>query len=127
MNFLVLLGKELRQQARTHRVLTVGIVFVVFAGMMSPPVAKFAPELVKSLTSSAAPGISIQIPEPTVADATAQFLFEMASPFPMELLESALGKGLPVKPGCRLMIMNASAEAAGKLIHWGTDPNKVHK
>ena len=45
MNFTILLGKELREQWRTYRLLVTVLVFVAFAGLMSPIVAKMAPEL----------------------------------------------------------------------------------
>lgn len=70
----VLLGKELREQWRTHRLLVVLVIFVAFAGLMSPLVAKLMPELMKGLTSTAGESISIQLPEPTAADAVGQFL-----------------------------------------------------
>lgn len=54
------------------------------------------------------------------ADESAKFLFEMASVLPNEMYESAVGAGLPVKPGCRLMIMNADAYAVAKLVNWGS-------
>jgi ABC-2 type transport system permease protein len=77
MNFPVLLGKELREQWRTYRFLAVAVVFVAFVGLLSPITAKLAPEFLKSLTISAgqtSQPISIQLPEPTAADAIAQFL-----------------------------------------------------
>jgi len=74
MNFPVLLGKELREQWRTYRFLVIAVVFVAFAGLLSPITAKLTPELLKSLTASTGQAISIQLPEPTAADALAQFL-----------------------------------------------------
>jgi ABC-2 type transport system permease protein len=71
---VVLLGKELREQWRTHRLLVILVIFVAFAGLMSPLVAKLMPELMKGLTSSVGESIVIQLPEPTAADAMAQFL-----------------------------------------------------
>lgn len=69
--FPVLLRKELREQARSHRLLILGLVFVFF-GLASPLLAKFTPEIVK--TMSATEGIVINLPEPTAADAVAQFV-----------------------------------------------------
>ncbi len=71
---VVLLGKELREQWRTHRLLVVLVIFVAFAGLLSPLVAKLMPELMEGLTSSIGESIVIQLPEPTAADAVAQFL-----------------------------------------------------
>lgn len=53
-------------------------------------------------------------------DDSAKLLYDMASTLPAELLESAMGAGLPVKPGSKLMIMNADASAAARLINWGS-------
>jgi len=69
--FTVLLGKELREQARSYRLLILGLVFVFF-GLASPLFAKYAPEIVK--TMSEAEGIVINLPEPTAADAVAQYV-----------------------------------------------------
>lgn len=74
MNFIVLLGKELREQARTHRFLATILVFVAFAGLLSPIVAKVMPELFENLPTGTGQTISIQMPEPTASDAIAQFL-----------------------------------------------------
>ena len=94
MNFPVLLGKELREQWRTYRFLVVAVVFVAFAGLLSPIVAKLAPELLKSLTSSAgqtSQPISIQLPEPTAADAIAQFLKNLTQIGVIALILVAMG------------------------------------
>ena len=53
-------------------------------------------------------------------DAAASLLFEMSSVLPQEMLGSALEAGLDVRPGCRLMVTNADAGAAAKLINWGS-------
>ncbi len=74
MILAVLLAKELREQWRTYRFLVVAVVFVAFSGLMSPLVARLTPALIEGLTSSAGQPISIQLPEPTAADALAQFL-----------------------------------------------------
>lgn len=74
MNFAVLLRKELLELWRTHRFLTVAIVFVAFAGLLSPLIAKLTPELLKDLSLSVGQTISIELPEPTAADAIGQFL-----------------------------------------------------
>jgi len=69
--FFVLLGKELREQVKSHRLLILGLVFVFF-GLSSPLLARFAPEIVRSLGTDQ--GITIVLPEPTAADAVAQFV-----------------------------------------------------
>lgn len=69
--FPVLLRKELHEQARSHRLLILGLVFVFF-GLASPLLAKFTPDIVKSM--SAGQGVEIHIPDPTAADAVTQFV-----------------------------------------------------
>ncbi len=64
-------AKELKQQWRTKRVLVVTAVFVLF-GLTSPLVAKFTPELLLSIEG--AEQFADLIPEPTTADAMAQYI-----------------------------------------------------
>lgn len=64
-------AKELRQQWRTRQLLVVCAVFLFF-GLMSPLVAKFTPELLKNLEGAAQ--FADLIPEPTTADAMAQYI-----------------------------------------------------
>jgi len=69
--FAVLLRKELREQARSMRLLALGLVFVFF-GLASPLLAKLAPEIVKMV--GAGQNVVIEIPEPTALDAVTQFV-----------------------------------------------------
>lgn len=69
--FSVLLRKELREQARSYRLLILGLVFVFF-GLASPLLAKFTPEILKSVGQGQ--GVTIVLPEPTATDAVAQFV-----------------------------------------------------
>lgn len=70
--FAAFLGKELTEIRRTWRIWVVpGI--LVFMGLMSPVLAKITPALLGSLTA-AQPGVVIQIPEATPADAVAQWV-----------------------------------------------------
>ncbi|MCX6092661.1 MAG: ABC transporter permease, partial [Candidatus Bipolaricaulota bacterium] len=69
--FFVLFGKELREQVKSYRLLILGLVFVFF-GLASPLLAKFTPEILKSVGTDQ--GITIVLPEPTAADAVAQFV-----------------------------------------------------
>ena len=71
--FVVLLGKELREQVRTYRLPIVTIVFALF-GITSPALARYTKELIAALGSQAAGGIEIIVPEPTVANAVGQLL-----------------------------------------------------
>lgn len=65
-----LLRKELLEAWRTRRVLVVAIVFTAF-GIASPYLARFLPELIKSLAGGQ---VQIVVPPPTVGDAVDQFL-----------------------------------------------------
>lgn len=69
--FPVLLAKEWREQAKSYRLLTLALVFVFF-GLASPLLAKFTPEIVRSM--SAGQGVEIRIPDPTAADAVTQYI-----------------------------------------------------
>lgn len=64
-----LLRKELLEAWRTRRVLVVAIVFTAF-GIASPYLARYLPELIKSLAGGQ---VQIVIPPPTVGDAIDQF------------------------------------------------------
>lgn len=67
MNFKTLLKKEFTEIFRTYKIYVIPIIFLVF-GLTSPIIAKFTPELVKSLVTD----ITIEIPPPTWKDAFAQ-------------------------------------------------------
>lgn len=64
-----LLRKELLEAWRTRRALVVAIVFTAF-GIASPYLARYLPELIKSLAGGQ---VQIVIPPPTVGDAVDQF------------------------------------------------------
>jgi ABC-2 type transport system permease protein len=70
IGFVPLLGKEIREQWRTRRLLVVAIVFAIF-GIGSPLLAKYTPELIGALASE---DLARAIPPPTTADAVDQFL-----------------------------------------------------
>ncbi len=65
------LAKEWLEQRRTHRLLIVCLIFLLF-GLMSPLLAKFMPEIFKMVPG--AEQIASIIPPPTVADAVTQYL-----------------------------------------------------
>ncbi|MEA3397920.1 MAG: ABC transporter permease subunit, partial [Chloroflexota bacterium] len=69
--FVTATRKELLQQARTKRLLIVTAVFALF-GLTSPLLAKFTPELLSSIPG--AEQFADLIPEPSVADALAQYI-----------------------------------------------------
>ncbi len=68
--FATLLRKELLEQWRTRRIVIVAVVFLLF-GIASPLIAKFTPEILRSI-GTGVPGAVIQLPPPTTADAVAQ-------------------------------------------------------
>jgi len=72
MNFFIVLRKELTEQWRTKRLLIVTAVLAAF-GLASPLLAKFTPELLKSIPSMPA-GFAEMIPAPSVADAVGQYV-----------------------------------------------------
>jgi ABC-2 type transport system permease protein len=74
--FSVFLVKELREAVRSNRFLVIGAVFLLL-GIISPLAAKYTPELLQALGTSQA-GVSITVPTPTVADAIAQYLKNVA-------------------------------------------------
>jgi ABC-2 type transport system permease protein len=67
----VALRKELMEQWRSYRVLITAAVLVAF-GLLSPLTAKYTPELMKLLPNGEE--IARLIPQPTAADAVAQYL-----------------------------------------------------
>jgi ABC-2 type transport system permease protein len=64
-------SKELRQLWRTRRLLVIGAVFLLF-GMGSPMLAKFTPEILKSIEGAEL--FADLIPDPTAGDAMAQYV-----------------------------------------------------
>ena len=74
--FAVFLRKELRESLRTNRLLVIVAIFAVL-GIISPLTAKYTPELLKSLGTSSS-GVTIIFPTPTVRDAIAQFIKNVA-------------------------------------------------
>jgi ABC-2 type transport system permease protein len=69
----LLLRKEVREQARTMRLLVVVAVFALF-GLLSPVFARYVREIVEAVGGGQFQGM---IPEPRVADAVAQFTKNM--------------------------------------------------
>lgn len=61
--------KELLEAVRTHKVLILFSLFLLF-GLASPLLAKFLPEILRSMPME---GIEITVPEPTKLDGYAQF------------------------------------------------------
>jgi ABC-2 type transport system permease protein len=76
MNFLIVLRKEIMEQWRNKRLLIVAAVLVLF-GLTSPLLAKFTPDMLKSIPNLPA-GLADIIPEPTLADAVGQYVKNMS-------------------------------------------------
>jgi ABC-2 type transport system permease protein len=74
MTFFPSLRKEVLQLGRTHRLLVLAIVLVVF-GLMSPLLAKLAPELIRLVPGGE--DMVPLIPKPTVTDAVTQYVKNM--------------------------------------------------
>lgn len=74
--FAIFLRKELRESARTNRLLVVGAIFAIL-GIISPLSAKYTPELLKSFGAGNS-GVVLILPTPTVKDAIAQFIKNVA-------------------------------------------------
>lgn len=64
------LKKEFIEIGKTYKIYVIPIVFLVL-GLMSPIIAKIAPDLVKSLAGSGS-GVIIEVPPPTAVDAYLQ-------------------------------------------------------
>ncbi|NSW90696.1 MAG: ABC transporter permease [Firmicutes bacterium] len=71
--FIVFIKKELMEQWRNYRIIVLFSVLLLF-GMSSPLLAKLMPEIFKSIDV----GFEIKMPEPTFADAYAQFFKNMS-------------------------------------------------
>ncbi len=76
MNFVIVLRKELLEQWRTFRFLIVAAVLVAF-GLSSPLLAKFTPEILKTIPNMP-PELASIIPAPTLADAVTQYVKNMS-------------------------------------------------
>ena len=74
--FAVMLRKELLEAWRSQRLLVVSVVFLIL-GIISPVSAKYLPELLQSI-GAGQQGVQIIVAPPTVSDAIAQFLKNVA-------------------------------------------------
>jgi ABC-2 type transport system permease protein len=70
--FRTLLAKEFREQWRTWRLIVFLAVFLI-TGIISPVLAKYTPQLLKSIPNLPA-GLADIIPPATIADAVAQYI-----------------------------------------------------
>ena len=65
---IIFTKKELLESWRTHRLLILTVVFLIF-GILSPLIAKLMPELLKGGLG----GIKVAVPKPTSLDAWTQY------------------------------------------------------
>jgi len=72
----ILLRKEFREQWRTWKMIVFLAVFLI-TGIISPLLAKYTPELLRSIPNLPE-GLAGIIPDPTVADSVAQYLKNIA-------------------------------------------------
>src|SRR5262249_37336189 len=114
--------KELRESLRTNRLLVVAAIFAVL-GIISPLGAKYTPELLKTLGTSSG-GVTVILPTPTVKDAIAQFIKNVAGTgilvavlLPMGLVAREKERGTAAfvltKPLSRLAFLTAKLVSLG--------------
>ncbi len=126
--FGLFLRKELRESLRTNRVLVVAAIFALL-GIISPLTAKFTPELLKSLGATG-DGVTIVLPTPTLKDAIAQFIKNVAGTgilvavlLPMGLVAREKERGTAAfvltKPLTRAAFLSAKLVALGLTLALG--------
>src|SRR5258708_12328443 len=120
--FAIFLRKELRETLRTNRLLVSVAIFAIL-GIISPLTAKYTPELLKSLGSGSG-GVTIILPTPTVQDAIAEFIKNVAGTgifvavlLPMGLVAREKERGTAAfvltKPLSRLAFLTAKLVSLG--------------
>ncbi len=114
MAIRALLRKELLEQWRTRRLLVLGVLFLFF-GFLGPITAQLTPELLK-LVGTSAPGVVIQIPPPSVNDAVAQYLKNLAQILPLAVLLVAMGSVVGEKERGTLPMVLAKPIARGAVL-----------
>jgi ABC-2 type transport system permease protein len=109
----VLLRKELLEQWRTRRLPVVAVVFLAF-GIASPVLARYLPEIVKSLGGT---GFEIQFPEPTARDAVDQFLKNIGQAGVLTAILLAMGSVANEKErGTAALVLSKPASRAAFLV-----------
>jgi ABC-2 type transport system permease protein len=120
--FSIFLRKELRESLRTNRLLVVVAIFAIL-GIISPLSAKYTPELLKALGTGSS-GVTVILPTPTVKDAIAQFIKNVAGTgilvallLPMGLVAREKERGTAAfvltKPLSRLEFLTAKLVSLG--------------
>jgi ABC-2 type transport system permease protein len=126
--FAIFLRKELRESLRTNRLLVVVAIFAIL-GIISPLTAKYTPELLKSLGTGGS-RVTIILPPPTVKDAIAQFIKNVAGTgifvavlLPMGLVAREKERGTAAfvltKPLSRLAFLTAKLVSLGLILTAG--------
>ena len=109
----VLVRKELLEQWRTRRLPVVAVVFLTF-GIASPLLAKYLPEIVKTLGASQ---LQIQLPEPTARDAVDQFLKNLGQAGVLTAILLTMGSVATEKErGTAALILSTPASRAAFLV-----------
>jgi ABC-2 type transport system permease protein len=111
---IVLLRKEISEQWRARRLLVLGATFLFF-GLLGPITAKLTPELIK-LASASAPGLVIELPPPTVADAVAQYIKNLSQILPLVVLLVTMGSVVGEKERGTLPMLLAKPVARGTVL-----------
>ncbi len=114
MTALVLLRKEILEQWRARRLLVLGVVFLFF-GLLGPITAKLTPQLLEMVGASA-PGLVIQLPPPTVADAIAQYMKNLSQMLPLVVLLVAMGSVVGEKERGTLAMVLAKPVTRGTVL-----------
>lgn len=89
MAIATLMRKELQEQWRTRRFLVLASTFLFF-GLLSPITAQLTPDLMRWMTETV-PGMVIEIPPPSAADAVAQYIKNLSQIVPLVVLLVAMG------------------------------------
>ena len=84
--FVPLMRKDFQEQWRTFRLPAMGLVFLIF-GLMSPLLAKYAPEIVEQFAGD----IEISFPTPTSKDAIDQIIRNLAQTGPIAAILLVMG------------------------------------
>jgi len=109
----VLLGKELLEQWRTRRLPVVAVPGSAF-GIASPVLARYLPEIVKSLGGT---GFEIQFPEATARDAVDQFLKNIGQAGVLTAILLAMGSVANEKErGTAPLVLSKPASRAAFLV-----------
>jgi ABC-2 type transport system permease protein len=87
MRYRVLFAKEMTELWRSYRLVALAAVLVGM-GILSPVGARFLPDLIGQMST---PGITIQMPTPTVADGNAQFVKNISQIGMMVLILIVMG------------------------------------